>query len=179
MKSGNVQQITFRPIEETEMKEIARCQSGTDIADMFDCKPAWAQLTSAQLKEKVDGELKKPLTSVFAIYSGADLVGIGEWSASWDTWSPYTWFVVLPEHRRKGLGTATAHILLGKCFLEHPGHELAVGISESNVQAAGLLKKIGFKEIGRMRRVGMEGGKYHDVLFFDMLKSEYLAWVRL
>jgi RimJ/RimL family protein N-acetyltransferase len=178
MSPEKTPQISLKPLEELEIKEIARCQSGTDIADMFDCKPAWAQLTSAQLKEKIDSELKKPLTSVFAIYSGEELVGIGEWSAGWDTWSPYAWFVVIPEHKRKGLGTAIAHILLGKCFLEHPGHELAVGISESNVQAAGLLNKLGFKEIGRMRRVGMEGGKYHDVLFFDILKSEYLAGVR-
>jgi RimJ/RimL family protein N-acetyltransferase len=166
------------PMEDEVIIEIAKHQSGTDIADMFDCKPNWAPLTTAQLKEKVADEVKKPQTAVFAIWSNKELVGIGEWSASWDTWSPYAWFVVLPEHRRKGLGTAIGRMLLGKCFLEHPGHELAVGVSDSNAGAVALLKKLGFTDIGRMRRVGMEAGKYHDVRFFDILKSEYLAGVK-
>ncbi|MFO7618913.1 MAG: GNAT family protein [Thermoplasmata archaeon] len=178
MSSDSNHHITFKPMEEKEIDEIAKRQSGTDIADMFDCKPGWAQLTAAQLREKVDQELKKPHTAVFSIYSSEELVGIGEWSASWDTWSPYAWFVVLPGHRRKGLGTAIASMLLGKCFMQHPGHEVAVGISESNVQAAALLSKLCFKEIGRMRRASMEDGKYRDLLFFDILKSEYLAGVK-
>ncbi len=178
MGSDAIPHITFKPMEEDAIIEIAKRQSGSDLADMFDSIPNWAPLTTAQLKEKIADELKKPRTAVFAIHSGEELVGIGEWSASWDTWSPYSWFIVLPEHRRKGFGTAIASILLDKCFLEHPGHELAVGISDSNAEAAGLLNKLGFKEIGRMRRVGVEGGKYRDILFFDILKSEYLAGVR-
>ena len=178
MKPDPKPEIVLRPLEDAELAEIARRQSGTDIADMFDCKPNWAPLSLAQLKEKVADELKKPLTAVFAIFSGEELVGIGEWSASWDTWAMYAWFVVLPEHRRRGLGTAIGKMLLDKCFQEHPGHELAAGISDSNTAAAALLKKLGFREIGRMRRVGMECGKYHDVLFFDILRSEYLAGVK-
>jgi RimJ/RimL family protein N-acetyltransferase len=178
MSSDAIQAIIFKPMDDDAINEITRRQSGTDIADMFDCNPNWAPLTAAQLKEKIADELKKPRTAIFAIFSGKDLIGLGEWSSNWDTWSPYASFVVLPEHRRKGLGMAIAHILLNKCFMENPGHELAVGISDSNPQAAGLLNKLGFKEIGRMRRVGMEGGKYQDVLFFDILKSEYLAGVK-
>ena len=169
--------VSFRPLNEKEIDEIAARQTGTDIADMFESKPGWSPVTAAQLKEKIDGELKKPHTAVFAIYSGEVLAGIGEWSASWDTWAPYAWFVVLPGHRRKGFGAAIARTLLDKCFLENPGHEFCAAVSDSNLQAIGFLKKLGFRNIGRMRRASMEAGEYRDILFFDILKSEYLAGV--
>ncbi|MDD4308102.1 MAG: GNAT family protein, partial [Thermoplasmata archaeon] len=78
------------------------------------------------------------------------------------------------EHRRRGYGTEVAKMLLDRTFLENPGHEATAAVPEEDRAAAAFLSRIGFRPIGRMRRVDVSQGQYRDLLFFDILKSEYL-----
>jgi RimJ/RimL family protein N-acetyltransferase len=167
--------MQFRAIGDGELAEIARRQSAClpDLSELFDNKPSWAPLSLEQVREHIAAELKKPHTAVFAIHSGQDFVGIGEWSASWDSWSPYAWFIIWPEHRRKGLGTKAARMLLDKCFMENPGRSVVTAMADGNTNAARFVRALGFREAGRMRRTHMVEGKFKDTLFFDMLKAEY------
>jgi RimJ/RimL family protein N-acetyltransferase len=170
--------IAFKSVEDADLTEIHRRQNGDscqELFEMLDNKPCWSPLTLAQVKEKIGEKQKKPHTAVFSIYSGDEFIGLGEWSASWDTWSPHSWFMIWPEYRRMGHGTEVAKMLLDKTFLENPGHEATAGIPDWNRHAASFLDSLGFRPIGRMRRVDMIEGQYHDILFFDLLKSEYLA----
>lgn len=169
--------ISFRSLEEADITEIHRRQNGdscADLSELFDNKPSWSPLTLAQLKEKIGEKQKNPRTAVFAIYSGDDFIGVGEWSSSWDTWSPHSWFMIWPEHRRKGCGTEVAKLLLDKTFLENPGHEATAAVPDWNHAAIQFLECLGFRPIGKMRRVDMIEGQFHDLMFFDILKSEYL-----
>ncbi|MBA3046504.1 MAG: GNAT family N-acetyltransferase [Candidatus Thermoplasmatota archaeon] len=168
--------LIFKPLEDLEISEVTRRQGECprEMSEILDNKPSWAPLSASQVKEKIAEEQKKPHTTIFAIYSGKEFIGVGEWSANWDTWSPYAWFIVWPEYRRNGFGTSITGTLLEKCFLENPGHEVTTAIAEWNYDAISFINHIGFTDIGKMRRVGMLEGKYFDLLFFDMLKSEFL-----
>ncbi|MDO9538269.1 MAG: hypothetical protein Q7J68_08120, partial [Thermoplasmata archaeon] len=106
MCAQKISKPEFRSLEEANLIEVHRRQIEClpDIAEMFDNKPSWTQLTLAQMKEKIVEKQKKPHTALFSIYSGEEFIGIGEWSTSWDTWSPHAWFIIWPEQRRKGLG---------------------------------------------------------------------------
>ena len=169
--------LRIMPLEDKHAEELVRrCAEDPETTSwMFDSQPAWAPLTTAQLRDKIAEELKKPHTAVFALLSGEDFVGIGEWSASWDTWSPYAWFIIWPEHRRKGLGREAARMLLEKTFLENPGHSISTATADWNEPALRFLRSMGFRDIGRMRRTHMKGGEYRDTLFFDILRSEYMT----
>ena len=177
MVKKSMPKLQFRSLEEPDIVEIHKRQNSDcarELAELMDNRPRWSALTLAQVKEGLAEEQKKHHTTLFSIYSGDIPVGVGEWSARWDTWSPYAWFIIWPEHRRKGLGTEIAQLLLHRSFLENPGHVATSAAGEWNKPAISFLKTLGFKEIGKMRRVGMDSGNYFDLMFFDLLKSEYL-----
>lgn len=169
--------LVYRPVEGPELTEIALRQreEPNAINEMFDRTPVWAPLAADQLKEYFAAEMKKPHTAIMAIYSGDTFVGISEWSANWDTWAPYAWVVIWPEHRRKGHGSEAAGTLLERTFMDSPAHSLSAAVPEFNRSGTAFLKRLGFREIGRMRRAGMADGNYYDTLFFDLLRSEYAA----
>ncbi|MDD4308718.1 MAG: GNAT family protein [Thermoplasmata archaeon] len=167
----------FKSLEDSDESEVHRRQNGeccSELFELFDNKPAWSPLTLAQIREKIGEKQKKQNSAIFSIYSGDDFIGLGEWSSSWDTWSPHSWFIIWPEHRRRGYGTEVAKMLLDRTFLENPGHEATAAVPEEDRGAAAFLGRIGFRPIGRMRRVDVSQGQYRDLLFFDILKSEYL-----
>lgn len=167
----------LRPIGDAEIEQSAMRQADCvpEFTDLLDARPSWAPLSVAQIRERLAEEAKKPHTAVFAIYRGGEFVGIGEWSANWDSWAPYAGFIIWPEHRRKGIGAQVARMLLDKCFLENPGHEVVAGAPEWNEPAVRFLRSLGFKEAGRMRATHYRGGRPCDTLFFDILRSEYLG----
>jgi len=177
MPTKTTQAPSFRPIGEPEIVEIARLQPdcARELSEFTGNTPGWSPLGADQIREKVAEKQKKAHTAVFSIYHGKEFVGIGEWSSNWDTWSPYAWFMIWPDYRRKGIGRTVAGMLLDRCFLENPGHEVVAGMWEKNIAAVKFIKGLGFTDIGRMRRTEMFDGDYADTLFFDILRSEYLG----
>jgi len=168
--------IEFKSIEEPELIEIHKRQNGNcnyDLSDLFDNEPAWAPMTLEKVKEKIVENQKKPRTSMFSIWADKNFIGIGAWSSNWDTYGPWNYVLIWPEHRRKGYGTEAAKILLDKSFSENPAHALDAGSSDWNEARISFIKSLGFKEAGRMRMSGIKDGKYYDDLIFDLLKSEY------
>jgi RimJ/RimL family protein N-acetyltransferase len=177
MNNKTSSKILFKSLEEADIAEIHRHQNTDcteELSEILDNKPTWSPQTLGQIKDKLVEEQKKPHTAVFSMYADDKFIGIVEWSGSWDTWSPYAWFIIWPEHRRKGYGTQAAKMLLDRSFLNNPGHVASTVTSEWNTPAISFLQSMGFKDIGRMRRVGLKDGQYFDVLFFDILKSEYI-----
>lgn len=169
--------IEFKSIEEPELVEIYKRQNrkcNYDLAALLDNDPPWVPMTLEQVKEAISKNQKKDRTSVFSIWADNIFVGIGAWSSNWDTWGPWAYIVIWPEHRRKGYGTEAAMKLLARSFLDSPAHAIDTGTAEWNIPAIGFIKSLGFKEAGRMRISGMKDGKYYDGLIFDILKTEYL-----
>jgi RimJ/RimL family protein N-acetyltransferase len=165
-------------LEDADIAELHRRQNTDcteELSELLDNKPVWTPLTLGQVKEKIAEEQKKPCTAVFAICHGEEFIGIVEWSGSWDTWAPYAWFMIWPEHRRLGYGTQASKMLLDRSFLQNPGHVVSTVATDWNMPAIQFLKSIGFKDSGRMRRAGLREGRYFDIIFFDQLKSEHLG----
>jgi len=172
--------ITFKPLEESEIIRIKEHQNSDcafDISEMIDFEPHWAPISLEELKEKLKEKQKKPRTSIFSIWTkqNDEYVGIAQWSASWDTWCPDVGVIIWPEFRRKGYGTEAARKLLDISFLQSPGHTVVSAAQDWNIPSQNFIKSLGFKDSGKMRRIGMKDGKYYDLIFFDILKNEYLS----
>ena len=144
---------------------------------MIDFEPHWAPISLEELKEKLKEIQKKPRTSIFSIWTkqNNEYVGIAKWSASWDTWCPDVTVIIWPEFRRKGYGTEAARKLLDISFLQSPGHTVVTAAQDWNIPSQNFIKSLGFKNCGNMRRIGMKDGEYYDLIFFDILKNEYLS----
>ena len=58
-------------------------------------------------------------------------------------------------------------------FNNLPAMQVNCWVSDRNTIGLQFAEKNGFKQCGRMRRVGFFKGNFYDILVFDMLKTEW------
>ena len=78
-----------------------------------------------------------------------------------------------PKHQRKGYGTEALKLILDYGFSFLNLRNISLSVFEYNELAYNLYKKIGFKEVGRLRKSIEIMGKIYDVIILDMLKEEF------
>ena len=78
-----------------------------------------------------------------------------------------------PRHQRKGYGTEALKLILDYGFSFLNLRNISLSVFEYNEPAYNLYKKVGFKEVGRLRKDLEIMGKTYDVIILDMLKEEY------
>ena len=179
MKKLLPKSIEFRSIEDKEIEAIRKYQNGEcreDVSELLDFDPSWAPMSLDQIKTKVDEIRKKDRTALFSVWSkGDEFIGLGLFSAEWDTWFPYIHVVIWPEHRRKGYGTNAARLLLETSFNRYLAHVVGCYIPELNEGGLAFAKVLGFKRQGVKRRAGIVNGKYFDGVFLSILRNDYFA----
>ena len=79
------------------------------------------------------------------------------------------------DYRGKGYGKEAINLLLDFGFNVLNYHNIMLRVFSFNTKAMGLYKKLGFKEIGRRREAREIGDKRFDLIFMDMLKSEFTS----
>lgn len=79
-----------------------------------------------------------------------------------------------PQHRSKGLGTEAMRLLGFYAFEVMNLHRLQLEVYEFNHKAFKSYKKIGFREVGRLRQATKIYNSYHDLITMDMLKNEII-----
>ena len=78
-----------------------------------------------------------------------------------------------PKYQRKGYGTEALKLILDYGFSFLNLRNISLNVFEYNKPAYNLYKKIGFKEVGRLRKAVEIMGKTYDVIIMDMLKEEF------
>ena len=78
-----------------------------------------------------------------------------------------------PKHQRKGYGTEALKLILDYGFSFLNLRNISLKVFEYNKPAYNLYKKIGFKEVGRLRKAVEIMGKTYDIIIMDMLKEEF------
>lgn len=82
-------------------------------------------------------------------------------------------FIGEEENRNKGYGAETLHILLDYGFNYLNLNNIMLKVFSFNERAIACYKNVGFKEIGRRRKVYYLKGTFHDDVYMDILKEEY------
>ena len=82
-------------------------------------------------------------------------------------------FIGNSKHQRKGYGTEALKLILDYGFSFLNLRNISLKVFEYNEPAYNLYKKIGFKEVGRLRKAVEIMGKTYDVIIMDMLKEEF------
>ncbi len=75
--------------------------------------------------------------------------------------------------RGKGYGSEALKLLLSFGFRQLNLRRIFLFTHEINEQAQHVYEKIGFKPGGRRRQASLFEGKYHDILLYDLLSSEF------
>ncbi|WP_369715642.1 GNAT family N-acetyltransferase [Leptotrichia alba] len=78
-----------------------------------------------------------------------------------------------PKYQRKGYGTEALKLILDYGFSFLNLRNISLSVFEYNEPAYNLYKKVGFKEVGRLRKTLEIMGKTYDVIIMDMLKEEF------
>ena len=77
------------------------------------------------------------------------------------------------EIRTKGLATDAWMTLMRYAFEELRLNRVNGSALDYNAISQHVCKKVGFKEEGRQRQAVFKNGKYHDLVLFGCLKSDY------
>lgn len=77
------------------------------------------------------------------------------------------------EYRSKGYGTEALRLLVEFGFNYLNLNNIMLIVYEFNQRAINSYKKVGFKEMGRRRQARFINGKYHDIIYMDLLAEEF------
>jgi RimJ/RimL family protein N-acetyltransferase len=77
------------------------------------------------------------------------------------------------EHRGKGYGAEAIRLILRYGFETQNLHNIMLSVQADNAAAIACYKKVGFREAGRRREWMFKAGKYVDMVFMDILESEF------
>ncbi len=74
----------------------------------------------------------------------------------------------------KGIGTSVSRTMLDYAFRELHLHRVVAVVIRGNERSERMIKWLGFVYEGSMREAMLISGKFHDLLWYGMLESEYL-----
>lgn len=73
----------------------------------------------------------------------------------------------------KGYGTDAMKVILKFGFDILNLNRIQLRVYDFNIRGQKCYKKVGFTEVGRFRKAAFKDGKYHDVIFMDILRDEW------
>lgn len=82
---------------------------------------------------------------------------------------------VSKEYRGRGYGTSAMKILLKYGFMERRLNKCLESVLEGNEGSIKMHKKLGFKQEAVLKQNVYTKGRYHDEIYFGLLKDEYLT----
>jgi ribosomal-protein-alanine N-acetyltransferase len=83
------------------------------------------------------------------------------------------WYVLgEPGFSRDGIASEAVRQLVRKSFRELKLQSLYAWVMEDNFASSRLLQRVGFREVGRIRRAASSNGRQVDRIYFDLVASE-------
>lgn len=79
---------------------------------------------------------------------------------------------IAPAHRGQGYGTVLYRLIFRLGFEKLRLHRLWLHVLGGNRRARRLYAKMGFREVGVLRQAIRRGGRFHDYVVMDILRSE-------
>jgi RimJ/RimL family protein N-acetyltransferase len=82
-------------------------------------------------------------------------------------------FIGEAEYRNKGYGAEALRLMLDFGFQTLNLHNVMLLVHSDNERAMACYKKVGFREFGRRREAKYKNGRYIDVIYMDLLDTEF------
>lgn len=83
-------------------------------------------------------------------------------------------YLLSTAHRERGYGTEAKHLLLEYCFDRLQLEMVSSFIWEPNQRSVEAVLRQGYRPAGRIESRILQGGRFRDVLVFDLARDEWL-----
>ncbi len=133
-------------------------------------------MSRAELMAAVESFPKPQHGEVFGIWTEETLAGHVEVSVWWDVLSPLIHLVVDPGHRRRGVGSAAARLVLAHLFEDSLANVVQTWVPAWNQAGVRFAEQLGFTPSGVVRRTGIRHGAYVDSVALHLTRP---AWREL
>jgi len=84
-------------------------------------------------------------------------------------------FIGDEAYRSKGYGAEAIRLILNYGFNDLNLHNIMLTVHADNLRGIACYEKVGFKEIGRRREAMFKNGRYIDMVYMDIMDTEYNA----
>jgi RimJ/RimL family protein N-acetyltransferase len=81
--------------------------------------------------------------------------------------------VITPKFQRRGFGFQSLMFIMEFAFDQLNFHRLEAEVYDYNIASVQLLEKAGFSKEGVLREAKFSNGKYHNILRYGILRSEW------
>jgi RimJ/RimL family protein N-acetyltransferase len=118
--------------------------------------------------------MRSPKNQVYVASAGGEDAGIAA-LANIDAQdgTAMVWYLLgEPSRGRAGLMSTAVASMVDMTFREGKCCSLYAWVFEDNVASAALLRRVGFREAGRIRNAACSAGKRVDRIYFDILPGE-------
>jgi len=118
---------------------------------------------------------ERPLCIEVKLEDGWQLIGnCGLFTIDWrNRNAEFGIFIGDKSSWNQGYGTEAVRLILEHGFSTLNLHRIFLRVMADNPRAINVYEKIGFVHEGSHREAEFHGGKYHDMLFMGMLRSEW------
>jgi len=139
--------------------------------------PAGLDRQREYLKEMYAHTQKNRLILGIQLKGDGSLIGTGGLShIEWvNQRAELTLYIGQKDQQGKGYGTEATRLILDHAFRKLNLHSVMLRAIDYNAAAIACYRKCGFKLIGRRREAKIIDNQHFDVLYMDILASEYLA----
>jgi len=168
-------QVDLVCLTKADAELVHRWNSDMEVIFNWGNQPLPADLKA--IEERLESQHKQKNSLMLGIQlSGTDtLVGMGGLSYIEWPWqrAELTMCIGEKECRGKGLGQETTMLILDHAFTKLNLHSVMLRVTSYNERAIKCYEACGFKQAGRRREARIDGDKFYDVLFMDLLSSEF------
>lgn len=157
---------TLRPVHEHDAEPLAAILAEPEV------RRWWHSYDLHRVRSEL---LDDDEAVVFAIEVDGAVVGAIQYAEESDPDYRHAGIDVFlhPAAHGRGLGSDAVRTLARHLLHDRGHHRLTIDPAVANTKAIACYKRVGFREVGVMRRYERgEGGEWHDSLLMDMLEHE-------
>lgn len=166
--------VGLGPLEPTLIPELTRWINNFETArTLMEPRP----MTRAQEEQWVSRVTTSDDQVIFTIYDLEDMVPVGSVNLHAINYQNRTCElgigIMEPDRRGKGLGTEAVILITDYAIHGLNMHNVQLRTWSYNHAGRRAYAKAGFKEYGRRREAHLHNGKWWDVIFMDVIASEW------
>ncbi len=165
--------VRLRPVNESDLALLVRFEWDLEAAGEFQ----WFGFRMNRARElerrwREDGLIGDE-SSFLAVVVGDDtFAGVVDWRPTGRFGNYEIGIVLVPEHRRRGVGTEAQRQLVDHLFATTPAHRVQAGTEIDNIAEQKALEKAGFTREGVNRGLYFRAGQWRDSVMYGLLRGD-------
>lgn len=171
--------VGLGPLEPSLVPQLTRWINDFETVRMIGMDPL--PMTTAQEEQWVQRVTTSETTVIFVIYDLEDMAPVGSVNLMDISRTHRTCElgigIMAPERRGKGLGTEAVQLITDYAIHGLGMHNVQLCTYEYNWAGQRAYAKAGFREYGRRREARQHNGKWWDIIYMDVIASEWESLV--